>query len=205
MAILKIARMGHPVLRRKAEPVADPQAPEIRRLVRDMLETMEDAGGTGLAAPQVHVPLRVVIFFVAGRRAEQEDGLLDDGPPEEAPDERGFRQDVPLTVLINPEIEVLADTTALGPEACLSVPGLVGQVPRATRIRYRGLGLEGEAIEREAAGFHARVVQHECDHLDGILYPQRMTDLSQLAFTSEAGRFAAEELEDEPEEVQSHG
>jgi peptide deformylase len=207
MAMLKIARMGHPVLRRKAAPVKDPQAPEMRRLVRDMLETMEDAGGTGLAAPQVHVPLRVVIFFVAGRRAEQEDG-----PPEEAPDELGSRQDVPLTVLINPEIEVLTDATALGPEACLSVPGLVGQVPRATRIRYRGLGLEGEVIEREAEGFHARVVQHECDHLDGILYPQRMTDLSRLAFTAEAGRFGVEadpeaQLQEQPEaqEVQSHG
>lgn len=210
MAILKIARMGHPVLRRSAAPVADPRAPEIRLLVRDMLETMEDAGGTGLAAPQVHVPLRVVVFFVAGRRAELEDGLLvEDGPPEEAPDERGFRHDVPLTVLINPQIEVLSGETALGPEACLSVPGLVGQVPRATRIRYRGLGLEGETIEREAAGFHARVVQHECDHLDGILYPQRMTDLSLLAFTSEAGRFAAEDadeaLETEEEKVRSHG
>jgi peptide deformylase len=207
MAILKIARMGHPVLRRKAAPVADPRAPEIRLLVRDMLETMEDAGGTGLAAPQVHVPLRVVVFFVAGRRAELEDGMLEDGPPEEAPDERRFRQDVPLTVLINPEIEVLGDATALGPEACLSVPGLVGQVPRATRIRYRGLGLEGETIEREAEGFHARVVQHECDHLDGILYPQRMTDLSLLAFTTEAGRFVEEAFADEPEDekVQSHG
>jgi peptide deformylase len=110
-------------------------------------------------------------------------------------------------VLINPEIEVLGDATALGPEACLSVPGLVGQVPRATRIRYRGLGLEGETIEREAEGFHARVVQHECDHLDGILYPQRMTDLSLLAFTTEAGRFVEEAFADEPEDekVQSHG
>ncbi|GAB4371978.1 MAG: peptide deformylase [Kiloniellaceae bacterium] len=187
MAILKIARMGHPVLRRPAAPVADPTAPDIRRLVQDMLATMEDAGGTGLAAPQVHVPLRVVIFFVAGRRAALEDG------------EAG-REDVPLTVLINPEIEPLGADTALGPEACLSVPGLVGQVPRWTRIRYRGLGLDGEPIEREAAGFHARVVQHECDHLDGILYPQRMTDLSLLAFTSEVGRGAAAEAEAGAEE-----
>ncbi|WP_193367871.1 peptide deformylase [Pelagibius marinus] len=176
MAILKIARMGHPVLRQKAAPVADPSAPEITALVRDMLETMDDAGGTGLAAPQVHVPLRVVVFFVSGRRAAAEEGS------------GAGREDVPLTVLINPVIEPLTDELALGPEACLSVPGLVGQVPRVTRIRYRGLSLEGAPIEREAAGFHARVVQHECDHLDGILYPQRMTDLSLLAFTSEAGR-----------------
>ncbi|MPZ10599.1 MAG: peptide deformylase [Kiloniellaceae bacterium] len=179
MAILKIARMGHPVLRQTAAPVADPTGPEIRRLVRDMLETMEDAGGTGLAAPQVHVPQRVVIFFVSGRRAAAEDGVR--------------AADVPLTVLINPEIEALTEETALGPEACLSLPGLVGQVPRWTRIRYRGLTLEGQVLEREAEGFHARVVQHECDHLDGIVYPQRMTDLSLLAFTSEIGRLTEEE------------
>ncbi|WP_340115284.1 peptide deformylase [Pelagibius sp. 7325] len=194
MAILKIARMGHPVLRRPAAPVPDPTAPQIRHLVRDMLETMEDAGGTGLAAPQVHVPLRVVIFFVAGRRAALEDGEAGSG-------ECG-REDVPLTVLINPEIEPLTEDEALGPEACLSVPGLVGQVPRWTRIRYRGLDLDGAAIEREAAGFHARVVQHECDHLDGILYPQRMTDLSRLAFTSEIGRPLDEADEaDEPDAI----
>ena len=198
MAILKIARMGHPVLRRQAAPVADPTAQEIRWLVQDMLETMDDAGGTGLAAPQVHVPLRVVVFFVAGRRAAAEDGHSSD--------------DVPLTVLINPEIEPLTDEVALGPEACLSVPGLVGQVPRATKIRYRGLTLEGEPLERLAEGFHARVVQHECDHLDGILYPQRMTDLSLLAFTSEAGRATLEEeasldeaTDPQEERVESHG
>ncbi len=183
MAILKIARMGHPILRRQADPVADPRAPEVHRLVRDMLETMDDAGGTGLAAPQVHVPLRVVVFFVAAARAAAEDAPEDQDSPEAA----GERA-VPLTILINPEIEVLDDAVALGPEACLSVPGLVGQVPRAQRIRYRGLSLEGDLIEREAGGFHARVVQHECDHLDGILYPQRMTDLSLLAFAEEAMR-----------------
>jgi peptide deformylase len=186
MAILKIARMGHPLLRRKAAPVADPTAPEIRRLVQDMLETMEDAGGTGLAAPQVHVPLRLVVFFVAGRRAALEEGQGEDGRELES----GGREDVPLTILANPEIEPLTEATALGPEACLSVPGLVGQVPRWTRIRYRGLTLEGAPLERVAEGFHARVVQHECDHLDGILYPQRMTDLSLLAFASEVGRMA---------------
>lgn len=192
MAILKIARMGHPVLRRKADPVADPGAPEVVRLVQDMLDTMEDAGGTGLAAPQVHVPLRLVVFFVSGRRAAEEDG-------------DGGGEAVPLTVLINPEIEHLTGETSLGPEACLSVPGLVGQVPRTTRIRYRGLTLEGERLEREAEGFHARVVQHECDHLDGILYPQRMTDLSLLAFTSEVGRLAQENSPLEQELAESDG
>src|SRR3546814_13802179 len=124
---------------------------------------MGDAGGTGLAAPQVHVPLRLVVFFVAGRRAALEDGV--------------GRADVPLTVLINPEIEPLTGETALGPEACLSVTGLVGQVPRWTRIRYRGLPLEGVPLVREAEGFHARVVQNECDHTAGVLYPQPLTDL----------------------------
>ncbi|HUN53079.1 MAG TPA: peptide deformylase [Candidatus Sulfotelmatobacter sp.] len=167
MAILKIARMGHPVLRRRADPVADPSAPEIARLVRDMAETMYDAPGLGLAAPQVHVPLRLVLFHVPGSRAE----------PGEAPQE--------LTVLMNPVIEPLTDETALGWEGCLSVPGLRGVVPRWTRIRYSGIGLDGRPIRREAAGMHARVVQHECDHLDGVLYPQRMTDLTQLVFESE--------------------
>jgi peptide deformylase len=168
MAILKIARMGHPVLRQPAEPVKDPTAPEIRRLVTDMLETMRDAPGTGLAAPQVHVPLRVVVFEVAETRAQRESS---------AP--------VPITVLINPVIEPLGDEGQLGWEGCLSVPGLAGMVPRYNRIRYRATTQEGEAIERIAEGFHARVVQHECDHLDGVLYPQRMNDLSLLVFTEE--------------------
>ena len=177
MAILKIAKMGHPVLRQPAEPVADPRAPEIAGLVEDMLETMLDAPGTGLAAPQVHVPLRVVIFQVAAVRALREGG----------------GEEVPLTVLINPEIEPIGEELADGWEGCLSVPGLRGLVPRHTRIRYRGVGLDGAPIEREAEDFHARVVQHECDHLDGILYPQRMRDLSLLLFDSEFRHYVAEQ------------
>ena len=175
MAILKIARMGHPVLGRPADPVADPTAPEVRRLVEDMVETMRDAEGTGLAAPQVHVPRRVVVFFVAPERAG------DDG---EESDEETL-EGVPLTVLVNPLVEPLTERKQLGWEACLSVPGLAGQVPRFGAVRYSGFGLDGKQIVREARGFHARVVQHECDHLDGILYPQRMTDLSRLVFTTE--------------------
>ena len=176
MAILKIARMGHPVLSRPAAPVEDPGAPAVRRLVADMIETMTDAPGTGLAAPQVHVPLRLVIFKVEGARASREEGS-------EAAGLQGGA--VPLTVLINPEIEPLGEDKALGWEACLSVPELAGEVPRYTAIRYRGLDPDGRSIEREARGFHARVVQHECDHLDGILYPQRMLDLKKLVFASE--------------------
>lgn len=181
MALLKIARMGHPVLKQRAAEVPDPTAPEIRRLVADMVETMRDANGTGLAAPQVHVPLRVVVFFVNAGRAAREDGAQAESPAEDG--DGG----VPLTVLINPEIEFLTEEQSVGWEGCLSVPGLAGQVPRYTALRYSALDLEGQRFERTARGFHARVVQHECDHLDGVLYPQRMTDLSSLTFTSEIG------------------
>ena len=167
MAILKIAKMGHPVLRRPAEEVVDPTAPEIRRLAQDMLETMEDADGAGLAAPQVHVPLRVVIFHVPAGRDEENP------------------QPVPLSVLINPVVEPLTDEVETDWEGCLSVPGMMGAVPRLTKVRYRAVSLEGEPIDRVAEGFHARVAQHECDHLDGILYPQQMDDLSLLMFSDQ--------------------
>lgn len=173
MAILKIARMGHPVLAAKARPVEDPTAPEIRRLVADMVETMIDANGAGLAAPQVHVPLRVVVFQAP---AERDEGL--------SQAER-FDRTAPLTVLINPEIEVMTQQLEGGWEGCLSVPGLRGLVERPAHIRYRGITHDGIMIERVAKGFHARVVQHEYDHLDGILYPSRMHDLSKLIFESE--------------------
>jgi peptide deformylase len=179
MAILKIARMGHPVLARRADPVPDPTSAAIRRLVADMLETMIDADGAGLAAPQVHVPLRVVVFQAPGERVEE--GL---------PEVERFDRTAPLTVLINPEIEILAAEVEGGWEGCLSVPGLSGFVERPAHIRYRGFDHEGHAIERTAKGFHARVVQHECDHLDGILYPQRMNDLIKLIFESEARHWA---------------
>jgi peptide deformylase len=172
MALLKIARMGNPALRAPAAAIADPAAPWVRRLVDDMIETMEDAGGTGLAAPQVHMPHRLVVFRVG---------------PERLTELRGdTEQD--LTVLINPVVEPIGSERGLGWEGCLSVPDLRGVVPRHLRIRYRGVGLDGAAIEREVAGFHARVVQHECDHLDGILYPQRMTDHRILVFLEELQR-----------------
>jgi peptide deformylase len=173
MAILKIARMGHPVLRGVAAPVEDSWAPEVRRLIADMTETLDDVGGAGLAAPQVHVPWRVVIFRVPAERTT--------GRPED------LAQD--LVALVNPVIEPLGDSRELGWEGCLSVPGLRGAVPRWTRIRYRARTPEGESIDRTVEGFHARVVQHECDHLDGILYPRRMTDLGLLVFNEEAARY----------------
>jgi peptide deformylase len=183
MAILKIARMGHPVLQAPADPVEDVSSPALARLIADMIETMREAPGVGLAAPQVYVPLRVVVFEVpAGRARAQADAAASaELDPTDGP--------VPLTVLINPVIEPLGLETALGMEACLSVPGLAGLVPRFTRIRYRGTGADGAPIERMASGFHARVVQHECDHLDGTLFPMRMADLRLLGYVEEVKRF----------------
>jgi peptide deformylase len=187
MAILKIARMGHPVLATRAAPVSNPTAPEIHRLVNDMVETMRDANGAGLAAPQVHVPLRVVVFQAPGERSEPSAQGERSEPSNQG--EEAFDHTAPLTVLINPEIAVMDQTPEGGWEGCLSVPGLRGWVERPAHIRYRGFGLDGRLIERTARGFHARVVQHECDHLDGRLYPSRMTDLSRLVFESEIRHF----------------
>jgi len=175
MAILKIARMGHPVLLQECEPVTDPGAPEIRRLVVDMMETMEDASGAGLAAPQVHVPLRLFVFRVSETRGQVD---ADDIP-------------VGNTVVINPQVELLTDERVLRWEGCLSIPGLRAAVPRAPRIRYRGVDCEGAVVDREVSGFHAGVVQHEFDHLNGILYPMRMQDFSLFGFNEELARAAA--------------
>lgn len=172
MAILKIARMGHPVLLARADPVADPAAPEIRRLIADMIETMEDAGGAGLAAPQVHVPLRLFVFRVTAARAGDaaSDGEMQAG------------------AVINPLVTPLGDDLRAGWEGCLSIPGLQAEVPRHWHIRYAGIDEHGQAFAREASGFHARLVQHEADHLDGILYPMRMTDFTRFGFTEELSR-----------------
>lgn len=161
MALLKIARLGHPVLLGRAGEVPDATAPEIQRLLADMAETMADAGGIGLAAPQVHVPLRVFLFR-AGPGAPQ--------------------------VLINPEVTALGEEIETAWEGCLSIPGLRGAVPRPARVRFRGLDGKGLAIEGEAEGLVARVIQHENDHLDGVLYLSRMADLSLLGFTEELAR-----------------
>ncbi len=174
MAILKIARMGHPVLLERCDPVADPGAPEIRRLVADMMETMEDAPGVGLAAPQVFQPLRLFVFRVPGGRATDD--------PDDAV--------IGNTVLINPTLELLGQERDLGWEGCLSIPGLRAAVPRARRVRYRGVDCDGNVIEREASGFHARIVQHEYDHLDGILYTMRMSNFRHFGFSEELERAA---------------
>ena len=188
MAILKIARMGHPILRVRASDVPDPTAPEVARLVSAMVETMEDADGTGLAAPQVHMPWRIVVYKVEAERAEDEDGEDGDGAESSG---------VPLTVLVNPVVEFLDEETSLGFEACLSVPGMAGPVRRHENVRVTYKTLENEDITFEAHGFHARVLQHECDHLDGILYPARIEDMSQFGFVEELGRAQAEGDDDD--------
>jgi peptide deformylase len=162
--IREILRMGDPRLLRVSEPVTRFNTPELRQLLTDMFETMRAADGAGLAAPQIGVGLRVVVFgFEHNARY-----------PEAAA--------VPETILINPVIEALGNEVQDGWEGCLSVPGLRGLVPRFERVRYRGFDGLGIPLEREVDGFHARVVQHECDHLDGILYPMRVRDLRAFGF-----------------------
>jgi peptide deformylase len=173
MAVLKIAHLGHPILRRVAEPVS-PEAirsPEIQRLVDDMLETMADHDGAGLAAPQVHVSRRVVIYGV------EENPRYSDA------------ESIPLTVLVNPRVTALGNELDEDWEGCLSVPDLRGRVPRFTRVRVEAYGRDGQALRFDAEGFHARVVQHECDHLDGKVYLDRMPSMESLSFLPEFRRY----------------
>ena len=166
MTVREILKMGDPRLLRVAPPVTAFDTPELHALIADMFDTMAAANGAGLAAPQIGVDLQLVIYgYTRNVR-------YPDAPP------------VPPTVLINPRITPLSDEIEDGWEGCLSVPGLRDQVPRLARIRYSGFDAQGRPFEREAEGFHARVVQHECDHLVGRLYPTRMTDLTKLGFTS---------------------
>jgi len=167
VAVRTILRMGDPRLRRAAAPVARVPDPAVAALVGDMLDTMAAHDGAGLAAPQIGVPLRVVVFGIAANPR------YPDAPP------------LPLTVLINPQVTPLGDAMEDGWEGCLSVPGKRGWVPRHARIRYAGLDAAGNPVARAADGFHARVVQHECDHLDGVLYPDRIEDRHRFGFIDE--------------------
>ena len=196
MAILKIARMGHPVLRRRAEEIADPTAPEVKALVSHMIETMDDADGMGLAAPQIHVSARLVVM----RTPRDADDAADDDAADDAENAAEHAWSG-LTILANPVIEPLGDEMEEGWEGCLSVPDLRGMVPRYRRIRYRGADPRGGVIDRIVEGLHARVVQHECDHLDGILYPERMTDMTKLIFESEFRHMREARAEDAPEDT----
>ena len=166
MSVQAILKMGDPRLLRHARPVERFDTPELHALVQDLLDTMAHANGAGLAAPQIGVDLQVVIFG-----SDQPNPRYPDAPV------------VPRTVLVNPVITPLSDEEEEGWEGCLSVPGLRGVVPRWRRIRYTGFDLQGRPIDRVAEGFHARVVQHECDHLWGKLYPMRVRDFSRFGFT----------------------
>jgi peptide deformylase len=167
MTVREILKMGDPRLLRVAKPVQAFGTPELEALIDDMFETMRAANGAGLAAPQIGVDLALVVFGFG-----QQNQRYPDAPP------------VPETVLINPQIEPLDDAEEEGWEGCLSVPGLRGVVPRFARIRYTGFDPNGARIDREAEGFHARVVQHECDHLIGRLYPMRVRDFTRFGFTN---------------------
>jgi len=177
MTVREVLRMGHPVLRERAKPVEKLATAELRALVEDMKETMEAKNGAGLAAPQIGVSQRVVIFGV------EHNPRYPDAEP------------VPFTILVNPKLVMLSREVEEDWEGCLSVPGMRGIVPRYVKLRYTGFDPEGNPIDCVAEGFHARVVQHECDHLDGILYPQRMTDMTRFGFNEEL--FPEEEITDD--------
>ncbi len=172
--IRPVLRMGNPRLLEVARPVESCPSADLDTLVGDLLDTMRHLEGAGLAAPQIGVSLRVVVFEVKSNPRY----------PEAAP--------IPLTVLVNPVITPLADEMVEDWEGCLSVPGLRGLVPRYRHVRYTGTDPQGQAIDRTVSGFHARVVQHECDHLDGVLYPRRMRDMECFGFEGEVAALRAQ-------------
>lgn len=177
MAVREVLRMGDPRLLGVARPVEKFDTPELRELVQDMTDTMRHLNGAGLAAPQIGVGLQVVIFEVESNPRYPDAGK------------------VPFTVLVNPVLTPLTEQMEEGWEGCLSVPGLRGMVPRYASLRYQGFGADGEPIDRTVEGFHARVVQHEADHLLGILYPMRMRDFSNFGYTEVL--FPGQDLKDD--------
>ncbi|MBT8449457.1 MAG: peptide deformylase [Gammaproteobacteria bacterium] len=170
MTVQRILKMGDARLLQQSEVVCDPTSKEIKTLIADMMETMEANNGAGLAAPQIGVFQRIVIFG-----CESNPRYPDMEP-------------IPMTVLINPKIEILTDEVIESWEGCLSVPGMRGLVPRYSELRYRGVDEHNQPIDRTVSGFHAIVVQHECDHLDGILYPMRMPDMAAFGFEDELAK-----------------
>ena len=181
MAILKIARMGHPILLQTAAPVPNPAAPAIQQLIADMIETMDDASGAGLAAPQVHVSLRLFVYRLSAGRPGVS---VDQGP----------------RAIINPVVTPVGEDGVLSWEGCLSIPGLRAAIPRHARVRLVGVDGTGAPVDIEAEGFHAAVIQHETDHLDGILYPMRMTDHRLFGYNEELARHGSPlpEIRDDP-------
>ena len=183
MAILKVSRMGHPVLRQRAKDIPPEEIlnPPLQRLVADMVETMVDYEGIGLAAPQVYQPLRLIVL----------------GMPDVDPEEEGV---IPLTVLFNPEFTAMSDERVDGWEGCLSIPDIRGVVPRSAAVKVKGLDVEGQQVEFAAEGFFARVLQHEIDHLDSVLFLDRMEGFETLAYFEEYQRYWIEEEEEGEEE-----
>ena len=167
--ILPLARMGDPILQTPADIVQDIHDPAVQDFIVDLTETFRALNGAGLAAPQVFKPWRIVVFHVPEERAKM----------------RGHYEEIPFTVIINPTIEYLTDETTLAWEGCFSIPDMMGEVPRCKAVRYRGVSEKGEVIDRYAEGYYARMIQHELDHLEGILYPMRMTDMSRFGFVAE--------------------
>ena len=172
MAILKIAKMGAPILGEIAEEVLDPTSQETASVVSNMLETLIDSGGLGLAAPQVYISKRIIILFRLSSREE----------------ELNYDDATNLLIMINPVIEPVSNKMEVDWEACLSVPGMMGAVPRYTKIRYTWSDLQGKKHEDQAEGFFSRAIQHENDHLEGVLYPQRIEDLQLFGFSDEVNR-----------------
>lgn len=187
MAILKVSRLGHPVLRAKARPI-DPKrisSPDVQRLIDDMFDTMQEYSGIGLAAPQVHEGLRL---FVAGARARAFGDVVSDD------------EEMPLMALVNPELTLVGTPTEEGWEGCLSIPDIRGRVPRAPEVRVKAWDRSGKPVAFTAKGFPARVIQHEYDHLDGILFFDRMTSFETLTFLEEYDRYWVRRGDDETEE-----
>ena len=180
MAVLRIAKMGNPALQKVADPVRDPTAEEVATLARDMQETLEDIGASGLAAPQVMVNLRVVVYRIIPSRIPKGSGL----------------KSIPWTVMINPEITPTTETQTEVWERCLSIPGLHGKVPRWPKVSIRYQTLTGDWLSHNAYSSWAALLQHECDHLDGVLYPARMTNLSLLSYNDEPGQLARDVAND---------
>jgi peptide deformylase len=174
MAVRQIAKMGHPILRQIAEPIEDPTSPDVAELAEDMRETLAHIGASGIAAPQVFVSKRLVVYRMIAARIPAGSGI----------------EPVDWTVLVNPQITPLTDETAPVWERCLSIPGLHGKVPRYPRISLAYQTLSGESVTVEAHGTWAALLQHECDHLDGLLYPSRMEDISMLSFDDAPGALA---------------
>jgi len=173
MAVQEVLKMGHPILRQVALPVTEFNTPALDNLILDMKDTMVAYNGAGLAAPQIGASLRVMIFGIAENSRYPEAETIEE------------------TILINPEFDILDESTEEGWEGCLSVPGLRGLVPRYQKIRYRGYDKMGKLVEKEVENFHARVFQHEYDHLNGVLYPQRITDMTNFTFETELPYYIA--------------